>query len=138
MLLRRSTSAHHDFPLSERERRGGRFASDPSRIRGVSGPCHKRLTAELNRRLLRERRGQWDEFDEHGCVVGPLCAGDSPKQPRSKETNGKRSRRSATVSWAWLDLNRRPHPDPKIYGEQARGNIRGGAGSDQGGALVAR
>jgi hypothetical protein len=45
-----------------------------------------------------------------GCVLGPLCAGDSPKQPRSKETNGKRSRRSATVSWAWLDLNQRPHP----------------------------
>jgi hypothetical protein len=35
-------------------------------------------------------------------------------------------------------LNQRPHPDPKIHGEQARGNIRGGAGSDQGGALVAR
>jgi hypothetical protein len=45
-----------------------------------------------------------------GCVLGPLCAGDSPKQPRSKETNGKRSRRSATVSWAWLDFNQRPHP----------------------------
>jgi hypothetical protein len=42
------------------------------------------------------------------------------------------------VLWAWLDLNQRPHPDPKIHGEQARGNIWGGAGSDQGGALVAR
>jgi hypothetical protein len=41
-------------------------------------------------------------------------------------------------SWAWEDLNLRLHPDPKIHGEQARGNIRGGAGSDQGGALVAR
>jgi hypothetical protein len=40
--------------------------------------------------------------------------------------------------WACQDLNLGPHPDPKIHGEQARGNIRGGAGSDQGGALVAR
>jgi hypothetical protein len=40
--------------------------------------------------------------------------------------------------WTCQDLNLGPHPDPKIHGEQARGNIRGGAGSDQGGALVAR
>jgi transposase len=26
--------------------------------------------------------------------------------------------------WAWEDLNLRPHPDPKIHGEQARGSIR--------------
>jgi hypothetical protein len=26
--------------------------------------------------------------------------------------------------WAWLDLNLRLHPDPKIHGEQARGIVR--------------
>jgi hypothetical protein len=24
--------------------------------------------------------------------------------------------------WAWLDLNQRPHPDPKIHDEQAGGS----------------
>jgi hypothetical protein len=45
-----------------------------------------------------------------GCVLGPLCAGVSRKQPPSKETAGERSRRSTPVQWAWLDLNQRPHP----------------------------
>jgi hypothetical protein len=35
------------------------------------------------------------------------------------------------VQWAWLDLNQRPHPDPKIHGEQARGSVRGEPGSDR-------
>jgi hypothetical protein len=26
--------------------------------------------------------------------------------------------------WAWLDLNQRPHPDPKILDEQVRGSVR--------------
>jgi hypothetical protein len=45
-----------------------------------------------------------------GCVLGPLCAGDSRKQPRSKETSGEHSRRSIPVSWACQDLNLGPHP----------------------------
>ena len=45
-----------------------------------------------------------------GCALGPLCAGDSRKQPRSKETTGKHSRRSNPVLWACQDLNQRPHP----------------------------
>jgi hypothetical protein len=34
----------------------------------------------------------------------------SRRQPSLKETTGERSRRSNPVSWAWLDLNQRPHP----------------------------
>jgi hypothetical protein len=49
-----------------------------------------------------------------GCVLRPLCAGASRKHPPSKETTGKRSRRSTPVQWAWLDLNQRPHPEKKI------------------------
>jgi hypothetical protein len=45
-----------------------------------------------------------------GCVLEPLCARDAPKQPRPKATTDERSRRSTPVSWAWLDLNQRPHP----------------------------
>jgi hypothetical protein len=32
------------------------------------------------------------------------------KDPRSEESTDERIRRSAQVSWAWLDLNQRPHP----------------------------
>ena len=36
--------------------------------------------------------------------------------------------------WACQDLNLGPHPDPKIYGEQARGSVRAEPGSDRRGA----
>ena len=49
-----------------------------------------------------------------GCVLEPLCARDAPKQPRPKATTDERSRRSTPVSWAWLDLNQRPHPERRI------------------------
>ena len=48
--------------------------------------------------------------NSQGCVLTPLCEGDARKQPRSKETTDERFRRSTSVSWAWLDLNQRPHP----------------------------
>ena len=44
------------------------------------------------------------------CVPRPLCAGDAPPLPRSKETTVECCRRSKPVWWAWLDLNQRPHP----------------------------
>jgi hypothetical protein len=69
---RPSTSAHHDPPLALRDRRGGGFASDPTQMRGVCGPCHKALTAELNRQLLRQRRQARDEIeDEQGTSLPP-------------------------------------------------------------------
>jgi hypothetical protein len=50
------------------------------------------------------------ENSGRGCVLRPLCTGASRKHPPSKQTTGKRSRRSTSVQWAWLDLNQRPHP----------------------------
>jgi hypothetical protein len=50
------------------------------------------------------------ENSGRGSVLRPLCTGASRKHPPSKETTGKRSRRSTPVQWAWLDLNQRPHP----------------------------
>ena len=39
----------------------------------------------------------------------------------------QRSCWSEAIWWAWEDLNQRPHPDPKIDGEQAGGSTRRGA-----------
>jgi len=39
------------------------------------------------------------ENSGRGCVLRPLCAGASRKHPPSKETTGKRSRRSTRCSW---------------------------------------
>jgi hypothetical protein len=45
-----------------------------------------------------------------GCALRPLCSGDAREQPRSHSTTDERFRSSKPVSWAWLDLNQRPHP----------------------------
>jgi len=52
-----------------------------------------------------------------GCVQAPLCAGNAQQQLPSKMTTDERFRSSKPLLWAWLDLNQRPHPDPKIPGE---------------------
>jgi hypothetical protein len=44
-----------------------------------------------------------------GCVLRPLCAGDSQKQPLSKGPP-RAFLQVNPVLWAWLDLNQRPHP----------------------------
>jgi len=72
-----------------------------------SPPPDRSPTCKPNRWIQAETTGQ-------GCVLRPLCASDLREQPRSKETTDQRSRRSSTVSWVWLDLNQRPHPETKI------------------------
>src|SRR5215217_7818298 len=42
----------------------------------------------------------------------------------TNKTTDERFRWSVADLWAWLDLNQRPHPDPKIHDEQAGGNTR--------------
>jgi hypothetical protein len=34
----------------------------------------------------------------------------------TNKTTDERFRWSVADLWAWLDLNQRPHPDPKIHG----------------------
>ena len=45
-----------------------------------------------------------------GWVLRPLCAGDSREKRRSPSTTDECFRSSKPASWAWLDLNQRPHP----------------------------
>ena len=67
--------------------------------------------AVLAKARMEVRRGKpFTPVELQGCVFRPLCEGDARSNRDRREATGERSHRSTPVSWAWLDLNQRPHP----------------------------
>ena len=75
---------------------------------------------------------QWDRKRLLRCVL-PTQVGNRPQDfiPTWMHPIGLHLERSDLAFplvrghlWAWLDLNQRPRPDPKILDEQVRGSVR--------------
>ena len=102
---------HEDDQQPHAGERGNRPTAEPARpTPKILVACIQASPSHRVTRLPLDLDPNSSRIAAQECVLRPLCAGDTLPGAASKETTVECCRRSKPVSWAWLDLNQRPHP----------------------------